>query len=59
METLLKIIEEKMLLIEKLESQLIEAQNLVDLQKEETQKQTDSMLYWFDKFNKLNTTKDA
>lgn len=52
METLVEIITE-------LRQEIVVLQNLVDLQKEETQKQTDSMLYWFDKFNKLNTTKDA
>jgi len=50
METLVKIIEEKMLLIEQLEAQLVKA-------KEESKKQTESMLYWYEKFTELSTSK--
>jgi hypothetical protein len=50
METLVKIIEEKMLLIEQLEAQLTEA-------KENAKKQTDSMLYWYEKCTALSTLK--
>ena len=44
METLVKIIEEKMLLIEQLESQLKE-------QTERAEENSKSMLYWYEKYN--------
>ena len=50
METLLKIIEEKMLLIEQLESQLIK-------QTERADENAKTMIYWFDKCN-LKTIKE-
>jgi hypothetical protein len=46
METLVKILQEKMLLIEQLEAQLVKA-------KEESKKQTESMLYWYEKCTAL------
>jgi len=48
METLLKILQEKMLLIEQLESQLIE-------QTQKAEESTKTMLYWYEKFNRLST----
>lgn len=49
METLVKIIEEKMLLIEQLESQLVESQKEIKYQK-------DSKLDWYRKFVELEET---
>jgi len=49
METLVKIIEEKMLLIEQLESQLVESQKEIEYQK-------NSKLDWYRKFIKLEET---
>ena len=50
METLLKIIEEKMLLIEQLQAQLIE-------QTKRAEENSKTMLYWYEKFNELSTPK--
>jgi len=52
METLLKILQEKMLLIEQLESQLIE-------QTKKAEESTKTMLYWYEKFNALKTTENG
>ena len=49
METLVKIIEEKMLLIEQLESQLIKNEEVL-------KEKSDSLLYWYRKFNELELT---
>jgi len=49
METLVKIIEEKMLLIEQLEAKLIEAQKEIEYQKE-------SKFTWYKKFTELENT---
>lgn len=49
METLVKIIEEKILLIEKLESQLIEAKKEIEYQREQK-------LEWYKKFTELENT---
>lgn len=49
METLVKIIEEKILLIEKLESQLIEAKKEIEYQQE-------SKFTWYKKFTELENT---
>jgi hypothetical protein len=46
METLLKILEEKLLVIEKLESQLQQMEKLLQTEK-------DSKLFWFAEFSKL------
>jgi hypothetical protein len=46
MKTLLKIIEEKMMLIEELRKQLAE-------KTEEAKRQHDSSMFWYDKFNEL------
>jgi hypothetical protein len=48
METLLKILQEKMLLIEQLESQLI-AKDITISEKEKT------IVYWYEKHNNLTT----
>ena len=50
METLLKIIEEKMLLIYQLESQLAE-------QTERAEENSKTMIYWYDKCNTVSTIK--
>ena len=50
METLLKIIEEKMLLIEQLQAQLKE-------QTERAEENSKTMIYWYDKCNAVETTK--
>lgn len=50
METLLKIIEEKMLLIDQLQSQLKE-------QTERADENSKTMVYWYDKCNALLTPK--
>jgi hypothetical protein len=49
METLLKIIEEKMLLIEQLEAKLIEAQKEIEYQQE-------TKFTWYKKFTELENT---
>jgi hypothetical protein len=49
METLVKIIEEKMLLIEQLEAKLIETQKQVEWEQERK-------LDWYKKFNELEST---
>jgi hypothetical protein len=46
METLLKILEEKLLVIEKLELRLIEMEKLLQTEK-------DSKIFWFAEFSKL------
>lgn len=46
METLLKILEEKLLVIEKLESQLQQMEKLLQTEK-------DSKIFWFGEFSKL------
>ena len=46
METLLKILEEKLLVIEKLESQLQQMEKLLQTEK-------DSKTFWFSEFSKL------
>ena len=51
MKTLLKILQEKMLLIEQLESQLIE-------QKQKTEESTKTMLYWYERHNALTEGKN-
>jgi len=48
METLLKILQEKMLLIEQLESQLIE-------QTKKAEESTKTMLYWYEKQTKASS----
>lgn len=50
METLLKIIEEKMLLIEQLQAQLKE-------QTERAEENAKTMIYWYDKCNAVSTIK--
>ena len=50
METLLKIIEEKMLLIEQLQAQLAE-------QTERAEENSKTMIYWYDKCNTVLTPK--
>jgi hypothetical protein len=52
METLLKILQEKMLLIEQLESQLI-AKDATISEKEKTS------FYWYEKHNALTTTENV
>jgi hypothetical protein len=49
METLVKIIEEKMLLIEQLQAKLVETQTELEYQK-------DYKLTWFKKFTELEST---
>jgi hypothetical protein len=49
METLVKIIEEKMLLVEELHNEIETMQNLFDKEKE-------SKLFWFKKFTELEET---
>jgi len=49
MKTLLKIIEEKMLLIEQLQAKLVETQTELETQK-------DYKLTWFKKFTELEST---
>jgi uncharacterized coiled-coil protein SlyX len=48
METLLKILQEKMLLIEQLESQLI-------AKDEKIAEQGKTIVYWYEKFNELES----
>jgi len=50
METLVKILQEKMLLIEQLESQLAE-------QTKKAKENSESMLYWYEKCTALSTPK--
>lgn len=50
METLVKIIEEKMLLIEQLQAQLAE-------QTERAEENSKTMVYWYDKCNAVSTIK--
>jgi len=52
METLVKILQEKMLLIEQLESQLAE-------QTKRAEENSKTMLYWYEKFNNLTTAKNG
>jgi len=52
METLLKILQEKMLLIEQLEAQLIE-------QTKKAEESTKTMLYWYEKYNRLSPQETA